>query len=438
MSTFDKPRIMVVDDTPLNLLVLMNVLKEDYDVTIVESALLALPLLAEEAFDLILLDIMMPEMDGFTAFGKIREIPGHERTPIIFVTASTDRTSERYGLQLGAVDFIFKPIRADLVLLRIRNILHTRHVERELQASEKRLQYVMAATGEGVWDWKITDNTVEHNVSWCRILGLPDDCLVHPLEFFADLIHQEDFASVQEALYECLYGSGNYQSEHRLRHADGHYIWVSDRGQLVQRDAEGQPARMVGSMVNIDRRKQNEAEIHRLAFYDALTGLPNRRLFLDRLQQALHKTQRAGQCGALMFIDLDRFKELNDTHGHAQGDALLIQVGVRLQEAVRRQDSVARLGGDEFVVLLENLDEKSDQALIKAQGVGDKILNVLNQPYLLGSLEYSNTPSIGLVVFSQDCNTLDEVLAQADRAMYAAKKAGRNALMSEVLRALAT
>jgi len=436
MSAAKKPKIMVVDDTPLNLLVLMNILKEDYEVWIFESALMALPVLQEEAFDLILLDIMMPDMDGYTAFGKIREIPGHVHTPVIFVTASTDRTSEQYGLQMGAVDFIFKPIRADLVKLRIRNILHSLRVESELKASEERLQYVMAATGEGVWDWNIADNAVVHNVSWCRMLGLPDDCLVHPLEFFADLIHIEDFPAVQKALYDCLYGQGNYFSEHRLRHADGHYLWVADRGRLVQRDAQGNPARMVGSITNIDRRKQNEEEIHRLAFYDALTGLPNRRLFLDRLQQALHKTKRSGQCGALMFIDLDRFKELNDTHGHALGDALLVQVGGRLQDAVRRQDSVARFGGDEFVVLLENLADSTEQAMQKARGVGEKILKVLNQPYLLGELDYASTPSIGLAVFGRDCDSLDEVLAQADRAMYAAKKAGRNAIMTEMLRSL--
>jgi len=150
----------------------------------------------------------------------------------------------------------------------------------------------------------------------------------------------------------------------------------------------------------------------------------------------LHNTKRSGECGALMFIDLDRFKELNDTHGHALGDALLVQVGGRLQDAVRRQDSVARFGGDEFVVLLENLADSTEQAMQKARGVGEKILKVLNQPYLLGELDYASTPSIGLAVFGRDCDSLDEVLAQADRAMYAAKKAGRNAIMTEMLRSL--
>jgi len=434
MSTLGKPRILVIDDTPLNLLLLMNILKADYAVTLAESALAALPLLQDESFDLVLLDIMMPGMDGFEAFGKIREIPRHARTPIIFVTASEDRGSERRGLDLGAVDFIFKPIRVDLVRLRIRNILHCAQVEEELKASEERLQYVMAATGEGVWDWNVAANLVVHNASWCRILGLDDDCLEHSLDFFADLIHPEDFAAVQAALYACLNGKADYQSEHRLRHADGHYIWVADRGRLVQRDAVGQPVRMVGSISNIDRRKQSEEEIHRLAFYDALTGLPNRRLFLDRLQQAQIKAGRSGQCGALMFIDLDRFKELNDTHGHAQGDALLIQVGRRLQEAVRRQDSVARLGGDEFVVLLEGLSGSEAVALERARGVGEKILRALNRPYLLGELDFTSTPSIGLTVFARDCAGVDEVLARADRAMYAAKSAGRNGIRSELLR----
>lgn len=185
---------------------------------------------------------------------------------------------------------------------------------------------------------------------------------------------------------------------------------------------------MVGCIKNIDQRRQYEERIHHLAFYDALTELPNRRLFLDRLQQAIYKTQRNGQQGALMFIDMDRFKELNDTHGHACGDALRIEVGRRLQTAVRRQDSVARLGGDEFVVLLEGLAGDYADALARARRVAEKVLATLNRPYRLGTIDYPSTPSIGLTVFDGSSASLDSVLSQADRAMYAAKSAGRNTL----------
>jgi diguanylate cyclase (GGDEF)-like protein len=134
-----------------------------------------------------------------------------------------------------------------------------------------------------------------------------------------------------------------------------------------------------------------------------------------------------------MFIDMDRFKELNDTHGHACGDALLIEVGRRLQAAVRRQDSVARLGGDEFVVLLEGLAGHRDEALAQAQRVGEKVLATLNRPYRLGQIDYPSTPSIGLTVFDGSCASLDTVLSRADRAMYAAKSAGRNTLYTAPL-----
>jgi diguanylate cyclase (GGDEF)-like protein/PAS domain S-box-containing protein len=423
-----KPSLLAIDDTPMSLALLAAVLKDEFDFTSVTSAEEALTLLAEKSFDLILLDIVMPGMDGFEAFAEIRKLPGSESTPIIFLTASEDHTSEKRGLALGAADFIFKPIRVDLVRLRIRNTLRLRRMAAELQASEERLRYVMEATGEGVWDWDIASGTVVHNRGWCSLLGLDESALEHPLQFFADLIHPEDFGTVQNSLYECLEGKSAYHSEHRLRRSDGEYIWVEDIGHVVRHSQNGRPLRMVGSIKDVSRRKADEARIHQLAFYDTLTGLPNRRLFFDRLQQAIERVRRSRSGGALMFIDMDRFKELNDTHGHAAGDALLIEVARRLEGAVRRQDTVARLGGDEFVVLLEGLPADMSAAQERAALVGEKLLQALNVPYPLRALEYRSTPSIGLAVFDAAVQSSDEIVARADRAMYVAKAEGRNRL----------
>jgi diguanylate cyclase (GGDEF)-like protein/PAS domain S-box-containing protein len=432
MPSRNKPRILAIDDTPVSLAVLTAALASEYEVTSLASCAEALPLLADESFDLILLDVVMPDMDGFAAFEAIRRCPKAENTPIIFITAADDHVSEHRGLALGASDFIFKPIRVDLVRLRIRNTLRLARIAGELANSEERLRYVMEATGDGVWDWNIATGEVVHNRAWCRLTGLDDAHLEHQLEFFADLIHPEDFAAVQTALYYCLEGHGPYRSQHRLRHADGHYFWVEDMGQIVQRSRGGKPLRMVGSIKDISLRKESEEKIHRLAFFDPLTELPNRRLFLDRIGQAVLRVQRNQLVGALMFIDMDRFKELNDTHGHAAGDALLIQVGSRLKNGVRRQDTVARLGGDEFVVLLESLPDDPDASLKLAKRIGNKLLKALNQPYDLGSITYHSTPSIGLTLFDRHTQNIDEVLARADRAMYAVKSAGRNALRCEL------
>ncbi|WP_326541810.1 putative bifunctional diguanylate cyclase/phosphodiesterase [Pseudorhodoferax sp.] len=182
----------------------------------------------------------------------------------------------------------------------------------------------------------------------------------------------------------------------------------------------------IGLVQDISQRRRAEEEIHRLAFYDPLTGLPNRRLLMDRLQQALAGSTRTGRHGAVMFLDLDNFKTLNDTQGHDMGDLLLQQVAARLHECVRETDTVARLGGDEFVLLLEALSPRAAEAAAQVEAVATKILRGLGQPYRLGELQHRSTPSVGIVLFLRDAVSMEDLLKMADVAMYQAKAAGRN------------
>lgn len=184
----------------------------------------------------------------------------------------------------------------------------------------------------------------------------------------------------------------------------------------------------IGLIRDITERKKAEAQIERLAFYDPLTGLPNRRLLLDRLGQALSSSQRTGRRGAVLFIDLDNFKSLNDTLGHGMGDRLLLSIAQRLQSALRAQDSVARWGGDEFVVLLQDLGSDADTAARHAEAAGEKLLRVLGQPHHLDNHVHHSTPSIGIVLWGETPTSSDELLKHADHAMYQAKAAGRNQL----------
>jgi diguanylate cyclase (GGDEF)-like protein len=179
---------------------------------------------------------------------------------------------------------------------------------------------------------------------------------------------------------------------------------------------------------NMTQRKTSEEEINRLAFYDPLTKLPNRRLMLDRLRQALAVSARSGRMGALFFIDLDNFKTLNDTQGHDMGDLLLQQIALRLTQCTRLGDTVARLGGDEFVVLIEELSENRDEAAALAETIGEKILAATGQPCPLAGLDYLITPSIGVTLYADHMQSTDELLKQADLAMYQAKSAGRNTM----------
>ncbi|MFM1980262.1 MAG: hypothetical protein RLZ68_1527 [Pseudomonadota bacterium] len=207
----------------------------------------------------------------------------------------------------------------------------------------------------------------------------------------------------------------------------GRSFWMSISGAPIF-DADGAFKGYRGVGRDITARKRAEEKIERLAFYDVLTGLPNRRLLLDRLQLALATSARDHSAGALLFIDLDNFKDLNDTQGHDVGDSLLQQVAYRLIACVREVDTVARLGGDEFVVMLQSLGGDIAVAIAQAEMVGKKLLTQLNQTYVLGKLEHHSTPSIGVAMFRDQQQSVDELLKQADLAMYESKSAGRNTL----------
>lgn len=194
------------------------------------------------------------------------------------------------------------------------------------------------------------------------------------------------------------------------------------------KDDKGNVSHYVASFTDITLRKAAEEEISHLAFYDPLTGLPNRRLLLDRLSHSIASHERSHRAGAILFLDLDHFKTLNDTLGHDMGDLLLKQVALRLQSCVRDCDTVARLGGDEFVIMLENLSEQALEAASQTEDVGEKIIAMLSQPYQLANYEYRSTASVGAVIIKDSTQSPDEFLKQADIAMYQAKKAGRNTL----------
>jgi len=233
-------------------------------------------------------------------------------------------------------------------------------------------------------------------------------------------------AAFYARMWESIHRTGSWQGEvwDRKKNGEIYPKWLSIS---AVKGADGKVSHYVGSHIDISERKAAEEAIENLAFYDPLTGLPNRRLLHDRLSQAIVSSTRSGRQGALLFIDLDNFKTLNDTLGHDVGDILLQQVAERLILCVREVDTVARLGGDEFVVLLEELSHHPMRAGAQTEVIGEKIISNLGRPYLLDSHECLSTPSIGAALFGNN-QVAGELLKQADIAMYQAKKGGRNAL----------
>jgi diguanylate cyclase (GGDEF)-like protein/PAS domain S-box-containing protein len=234
-------------------------------------------------------------------------------------------------------------------------------------------------------------------------------------------------ATFYAAMWESINSTGTWQGEIWNRRKNGE-IYPEHLSITVVKNADGITTNYVGTFSDITLTKAAADEIKHLAFYDPLTRLPNRRLLTDRLQQALASSKRTGREGALLFIDLDHFKMLNDTLGHGIGDLLLQQVAQRLESCVREGDTVARLGGDEYVVMLEALSEQTVEAATQTEIIGNKILATLNQPYQLATHEYRSSPSIGACLFNSHHSSIEELLKQADIAMYQVKNSGRNAL----------
>lgn len=305
---------------------------------------------------------------------------------------------------------------------RVRDDLAERSALLEARGGE--LQRAQAVAKIGSWVYSFADDTLRFSVEACRIFNLPQGAKFSHDSYLAS-VHREDRDRV-EAQWRCALQGAVFDSEHRIVQG-GNMRWVRLKAEVL-RDAQGQPLLAEGVSQDITERKKSDALIHDLAFFDPLTQLPNRRLLADRLQQALHICARNRTWGALLFIDLDQFKTLNDIRGHDQGDLLLKAVAARLCDSVRAEDTVARLGGDEFVIVLLDLQGDKEQATSQCALIGQKILAALRQPYQLGENEHRCTASIGIALFNAQSPSVDELLKQADLAMYHSKGAGRNTL----------
>ena len=297
-----------------------------------------------------------------------------------------------------------------------------RESERQLSESQN-----IACLGSYVFD--IADGLWKSSEILDNLFGI-DAVYVRSLAGWEALIHPDDRQMMDSYFKDKVLGQKQvFDKVYRIvRHDDQSPRWVHGLGKL-EFDAAAGLVKMFGTIQDITESKAAQEQIQNLAFSDPLTGLPNRRLLLDRLEQALTASIRHQRQGALLFIDLDDFKTLNETLGHEKGDLLLQQVSQRLLTCVREGDTVARLGGDEFVVLLEDLSQNLQEAASQAEAVGKKILNALNQPYQLGQHAQHSTSSIGITLFGgTQREAIAEPLKRAELAMYQAKAAGRNTL----------
>lgn len=544
------PRILAIDDTPANLLTLGSALSDEFDLQMANSGPEGLRLAAASPPDLILLDIMMPGMDGYDVCRQLKNDPELSRIPVIFVTALDDFSSESYGLSLGAADYITKPINIIIARQRIRNLLEAEHLRHEVEAQRNQLadqvemlEKLTVAIEQSPASVIITDkNTAIQyvNPQFTKITGYDKEEVIGQNPRI--LRSGETNRAVYETLWETLKTGLSWQGELLNKRKNGEVYWeeahiapvknkmgetthyvavktdISERkateahlklsasvfthtregimitdvrgtiidvneafsritgyardeaigetprllksgrqapehyaamwndlakhgywyGEVWNRrkngevyaeiltisavhDSAGEPQHFVALFSDITALKTHEQQLEHLAHYDALTDLPSRMLLADRLQQAILNSQRRANSLAVVFIDLDGFKAVNDKHGHAMGDELLIILSQRMKAALREGDTLARIGGDEFVAVLIDLEQADDH-----EQVLSRLLQAVADPLTIENTSLQVSASIGATIYPQDNTNAQNLIDHADQAMYLAKAAGKN------------
>jgi diguanylate cyclase (GGDEF)-like protein/PAS domain S-box-containing protein len=382
--------------------------------------------LDEFAPDIILSDFSLPHYDGLSALSAAQQT--RPDTPFIFVSGTIGEETAIESLKRGATDYVLKTNLARLGPAVLRAVQEAAQraarvqAEKALLESNERLQMVALATNDALWDWDLVTNTVWRNEGFRARFGYDDKDLAGHSDFWASHIHRDDRAQVLTKIRSAIDSGHRFWSdEYRFLRADGTAAYVLDRGYVLH-DANGKAIRMIGAMMDITEKMRYQEQLERQTNYDALTGLPNRSLLKDRLEQTLAQAQRYSRAAMVAFIDLDNFKLINDSLGHTVvGDGLLRAVGDRLQTCVRKGDTVARSGGDEFVLILTQQENEA----VNYQVI-ERVMSSVSEPYVIDGQDLRVTCSVGLSLYPQDGADGDTLLRAADAAMYRAKELGKN------------
>ncbi|MDB5805668.1 MAG: hypothetical protein JWN73_2990 [Betaproteobacteria bacterium] len=417
--------VLLVDDDPVARMLTASVLTQN-GMTVREagSGSEALAAFREHLPDCVLLDALMPGMDGFAACEALRHLPGGSQVPVLMLTGLEDEESIARAYEAGATDFFVKSSQWTLLAQRTRYLLRASRMRQELEQSRATLAKAQRIARLGTWEWNLPSDRVSA-CGICRaIFGLPPSSELLTTEKLLYRVDPADFPRLRDALMRLKSGAIPINMEFRVRGEQGQNYHVHLEAE-AECDSAGRAALIVGTAQDITQRKLAEEQIKALANYDNLTGLPNRRLFSERFNAAIEVARLHSGRLAALFVDLDRFKQINDTQGHSAGDSVLCEVAERLNRCVRggndEADVVARLGGDEFVVLLTQVAEPQ-----QAHRVAERILVALRKPFNINGHENFISASVGLAHYPEDGLDVDSLLRNADAAMYSVKAQGRN------------
>lgn len=431
VDTTSQPLILVVDDDMMIRMLVRETLEQSrFQVEEVEQATDALSVFSSIHPDLVLLDVLMPDIDGFTLCKNMRAISPD--TPIVMMTGLDDMDSIKTAYDAGATDFITKPINWPVLSHRMHYIVRASKSFAALRQQEKQLVHAHRIARLGSWVWNTQTHHLKLSDVGLDILQWDNSVEELTYERLLTLVHPLDREEIKEMLKTCYQNHSSCNRDFRLLLPKGIEL-VLHLDALSVFDENSNSWSFTGTFQDITQRKLNEEKIRNLAYYDPLTKLPNRLLFKEHTERAMIHAQRKKEQLALLFIDVDRFKNINDSLGHSTGDLLLQQMAERLKDAVRRSDCigrfdldenlpcVSRLGGDEFTILLENVGQM--EHVIK---VVQRIMQTVAPSFLLEHHDVFVTVSIGISIYPHDGETWLSLFKNADTAMYHAKELGRN------------
>ncbi len=438
-QTGGQPKVLLVDDDEVNLLLTSIALRErGFTITEAINGEQAIEMLAHWVPDVVVLDALMPGIDGFDTCRTLRVLPGFESMPVLMLTGLDDDASITRAYEAGATDFFVKSTQWSLLAGRLRYLLRSSRTRMELERAKSRLARAQDLARMGSFDWKRGHGDPIFSSEGLRVFGLgPEDHL--DFRTLLRMLSSDDRSGLLSVLHDVVKHSSVLATDVPLTLRDG-------RQRIVHAEAEpefgehGVLLAYSGIVQDVTDRRLAEDRIRHLANFDTLTGLPNRRQLIWRTERALEQARRLNHQVALLLIDLDRFKIINDTLGHGAGDELLMEVSRRLRSCVRHSDqvmesalesmgsrshrtleAVGRYGGDEFVALLPEVTDERD-----AERVAARILDLMREPIFVGGQECFVTASVGIALFPRDGNSVADLLRNSDVAMYSVKAAGRN------------
>lgn len=429
-KSVNAPVILIVDDEDsVRLPIQFSLENFGFKVLEAEAGKDALDIFVDQRPDLVLLDVVMDGMDGFETCAAIRRRPGGEHLPIIMMTGLEDEKTIVDSFDAGATDFVAKPLNLLILGYRVRYWLRSSAALLNLQLSEQRLSKAQQIAKLGHWEWDLQTDEILVRCHFPEMFGMKT---TSTYSGFIAGIDEKDRATVKKTMDHACETREPFRIQYRVRDAAGEERTLMNQGEFSEQGAPGL-WQAVGTVQDITEMKNAESKIRYLAFYDSLTGLANRSLFRKHWLKIQALAERTHQNIAIMFIDLDHFKQINDTLGHTTGDQVLIMVAERLKATLRNSDvisrpqhesggsMISRVGGDEFTLLATNL--KSPEHAAK---LAERLIEVLSKPLEIKDQRLNLSASVGISIYPDDGSDIDTLLKHADTAMYEAKNRGRN------------